>query len=82
MKSRFEPIETRTCECCGGAINKYRATLCFEVWKEVVVEAPNDDAAERMFCDMADYLEMQVPDGWNYGYLQAYDDVGDPFYER
>ena len=82
MAPRFEQAKTRTCECCGGIVGEYKATFCFEVWKEVVLEAPNDDAAGRAFADMADNMEMAVPEGWNYGSLQVYDNAGDPYYER
>ena len=82
MKPKLEPFETQTCECCGGAVNKYKATFCFEVWREFTVEAPDDKTAGRMFCDIADNLSMDVPNDWQYGYLQVYDNDGDQFYER
>lgn len=74
---RIEPIETRTCECCGSTIGTYRFTVTVEFYQEVDIEATDPMTAVRKLQDAMDELPTPPPQQWFGGDLRAYDMDGD-----
>lgn len=72
-----KPIETRTCECCGGSVNTYRFTVTVEFYQEVDVEAPDAATALRKLQDEMEGMPTPPPSNWFGGDLRAYDEDGD-----
>ena len=78
-----QPISTRACECCGAEIGTYRITLTFEIYREMLVEAPDAKTANIKAREAAaQYVSTPVPDGWKYGYMALYDEDGTQIHEQ